>query len=157
MLSSADSGEQFYVVVSDNYNRSVTSSVATLTIKGVSGTFVETGTPNLARDCHSATLLQNGMVLIAGGRSGNNTLALAELYNPTSGSFTETGSLNTARCDHTATLLQNGQVLVAGGYYVAGNSGLPTTNTAEIYDPARELSLPPDRWVPDVMVHAGLL
>lgn len=115
VLSSADSSEQFYVVVSDNYIRSVTSSIATLTIKGVSGTFVDTGTPNLARDCHSATLLQNGKLLIAGGRSGNNTLASAELFDPTTGSFTETGSLNVARCDHSATLLKNGQVLVAGG------------------------------------------
>jgi hypothetical protein len=79
VLGSADSGEQFYVVVSDNYNRSVTSSVATLTIKGVSGTWVNTGTPNIARDCNSSTLLQNGMVLIAGGRSGNITLGSAEL------------------------------------------------------------------------------
>lgn len=116
VLSTTDNGDQFYVVVSDNYNRSVASNVATITIKGVSGTFVNTGTPNLARDCHTATLLQNGMVLIAGGRSGNNTLSSAELYDPTTGTFTLTGSLLTARCDHSATLLQNGTVLIAGGY-----------------------------------------
>ncbi|MGB8011819.1 MAG: kelch repeat-containing protein [Terriglobales bacterium] len=133
VLSSADNGEQFYVVVSDNYNRSVTSNVATITIKGVSGTFVNTGTPNLARDCHTATLLQNGMVLITGGRSGNNTLSSAELYDPTTGNFTFTGSLLAARCDHSATLLQNGTVLIAGGYYVG--SGLPTLAAAELYDP----------------------
>lgn len=133
VLSTTDNGDQFYVVVSDNYNRSVASNVATITIKGVSGTFVNTGTPNLARDCHTATLLQNGMVLIAGGRSGNNTLSSAELYDPTTGTFTLTGSLLTARCDHSATLLQNGTVLIAGGYYV-GN-GLPTITASEIYDP----------------------
>ena len=133
VLTSADNGDQFYVVVSDNYNRSVASNVATITIKGVSGTFVNTGTPNFARDCHSATLLQNGMVLIAGGRSGNNTLSSAELYDPATGNFTLTGSLLTARCDHSATLLQNGTVLIAGGYYV-GN-GLPVIAAAETYDP----------------------
>ncbi len=133
VLSSADNGDQFYVVVSDNYTRSVASNVATITIKGVSGTFVNTGTPNLARDCHTATLLQNGKVLIAGGRSGNNTLSSAELYDPATGNFTFTGSLQTARCDHTATLLPNGTVLIAGGCYV-GN-GLPTLASAEIYDP----------------------
>ena len=134
VLSSTDNGDQFYVVVSDNYNRSVASNVATITIKGVSGTFVNTGTPNLARDCHTATLLQNGKVLIAGGRSGNNTLSSAELYDPATGNFTFTGSLQTARCEHTATLLPNGTVLIAGGYYV-GN-GLPTLASAEIYDPS---------------------
>ncbi len=134
VLSNADNGDQFYVVASDNYNRSVTSNVATITIKGVSGTFVDTGTPNFARDCHTATLLQNGMVLIAGGRSGNNTLSSAELYNPATGNFTLTGSLLNARCDHSATLLQNGKVLIAGGYYV-GN-GLPVLASAELYDPA---------------------
>ena len=49
----ADNGEQLYVVVSDNYGRSVTSSVATLTIQGISRTFVNTGTRNAARECHT--------------------------------------------------------------------------------------------------------
>lgn len=135
VLSSSDSGEQFYVIVSDNYNRSVTSNVAVLTIKGVSGTFALTGTPSIARDCHSATLLQNGTVLIAGGRNGNTALSSAELFDPATGSFTPTGSLATARCAHSATLLQNGQVLVAGGYNFGSNGGLPTITAAEIYDP----------------------
>lgn len=135
VLSSADNGEQFYVVVSDNYSRSVTSNVATLTIKGVSGTFVNTGTPNTARECHTATLLQNGKVLVTGGRNGNTALASAELYDPATGIFTVTGSLTTERCAHSATLLQNGKVLIAGGYNFGGSGGLPTLATAEIYDP----------------------
>jgi len=134
VLSSADNGEQFHVVVSDNFNRSIPSNVATVTIKGVSGAFVNTGTPNVARGGHSATLLQNGMVLIAGGRNGNSSLASAELYDPATGAFSATGSLATARSGHSATLLQNGKVLIAGGYAVAGNSA-PTIATAEIYDP----------------------
>jgi hypothetical protein len=135
VLSSADNGEQFYVVVSDNYSRSATSNAATLTIKGVSGTFVNTGTPNTARNCHSATLLQNRMVLVAGGRNGNTALASAELYDPSTGIFTSTGSLTTERCDHSATLLQNGKVLIAGGYNIGGNGGLPVLTSAELYDP----------------------
>ncbi len=135
VLSSADNGEQFYVVVSDNYGRSVTSNTATLTVKGTSGTFVNTGTPGTARDCHTATLLQNGMVLIAGGRDGNIPLSSAELFYPATGNFTATGSLVTPRCDHSATLLQNGKVLITGGYNLGNSNSLPTLSSAELYDP----------------------
>jgi uncharacterized repeat protein (TIGR01451 family) len=139
VLTAADSGEQFYVVVSDNYGRSVTSNTATLTIKGVSGTFVNTGTPNVARGFHTSTLLQNGMVLIAGGQNGNNALSSAELYDPVTGNFTFTGSLVTARSAHSATLLQNGKVLIAGGYTFGGNGSSPVLASAEIYDPGTGL------------------
>ena len=65
--------------------------------------------------CHTATLLPNGKVLVAGGDAVAQPLASAELYDPASGTWTPTGSLNTARSEHTATLLPNGKVLVAGG------------------------------------------
>ena len=75
------------------------------------------GRLNTARDYHTATLLQNGMVLVAGGFDNTGfASASAELYDPASGTWTATGSLNTARYVHTATLLQNGMVLVAGGF-----------------------------------------
>ena len=66
------------------------------------------------REFHSATLLPNGKVLVAGGYNGS-TLASAELYDSASGSWTRTGSLANERDNHTATLLPNGKVLVAGG------------------------------------------
>ena len=96
-------------------------------------TFSNTGSLNTARTVHTATLLPNGKVLVAGGQgaSGGNFLSSAELYDPASGSWTTTGSLNTARADHTATLLPNGKVLVAGGY-----NGGPELTSAELYDPA---------------------
>jgi hypothetical protein len=84
-----------------------------------SGTWTVTGPSlNTARWIHAATLLQDGMVLVAGGFDTNFApLASAELYGPASGSWAVTGSLNTARSFHTATLLQNRMiVLVAGGY-----------------------------------------
>jgi RHS repeat-associated protein len=98
-----------------------------------SGTFTPTGSLNTARSAHTATPLNNGMVLMAGG--GNNSsgvLASAELYNPASGTFAYTGSLNTARSSDTATLLNNGTVLIAGGS--DGNGNLLAS--AELYIPA---------------------
>ena len=91
-----------------------------------------TGSLNTARYFHTATLLPNGMVLVAGGLALAALLASAELYDPASGTWTATGSLNTARYLHTATLLPNGKVLVAGG---RGSSIRPSAS-AELYDPA---------------------
>src|ERR1700693_2348133 len=68
------------------------------------------GSMNPDREFHTANLLNNGQVLIAGG----SYFASAELYNPTTGMFNTTGSMNTTRELHTATLLNNGQVLIAG-------------------------------------------
>jgi len=98
-----------------------------------SGTWTFTGKLNRPRFSHTATLLQNGMVLVAGGTTSNYKLtAKAELYDPASGTWTETDSLNTARSSHTATLLQNGMVLVAGGVSHQGMAA-----SAQLYDPTR--------------------
>src|SRR5438034_1069912 len=71
-------------------------------------TWTATGSLNTARNYHTATLLQNGMVLVAGGQDSNGFIsASAELYDPASGTWTATRSLNTARFVHTATLLRN--------------------------------------------------
>src|SRR5207249_4277027 len=74
-------------------------------------TFDTTGSLATARDNHTATLLSNGKVLVAGGFNGGS-LASAELYDPATGTWTATGSLSAARKSHTATLLPNGKVLV---------------------------------------------
>src|SRR5205807_2696781 len=78
----------------------------------------------------TATLLNNGMVLIAGG---SGPLATAELYDPATGTFTDTGNLNTARQGGTATLLNNGMVLIVGG---GTGQVFGALNSAELYDPA---------------------
>ena len=80
------------------------------------GTWSPTGSLDTGRVFHTATLLPNGKVLVAGGSDSRTAaLASAELYDPATGTWSATGSLNTARYDHTATLLTNGMVLVAGG------------------------------------------
>ena len=98
----------------------------------VCSSWTPTGSLNTARYLHTATLLPNGMVLVAGGHiSSPNVTASAELYDPANGTWTATGSLNTARGEHTATLLPNGMVLVAGGYSAGTNIA-----STELYDPA---------------------
>ena len=94
------------------------------------GTFVPTGSLNTARYAHTATLLNNGTVLIAGGTTGLAFPAIAEVYDPATGIFAPTGSMTDARDGHTATLLNNGTVLIAGGSTNTGNSA-----TAELYHP----------------------
>jgi Galactose oxidase, central domain len=78
-------------------------------------TWTATGSLNAARFSHTATLLQNGTVLVAGGADALGFPASAELYDPASGTWTATGSLNTARTYHTATVLPDGTVLVEAG------------------------------------------
>jgi hypothetical protein len=95
------------------------------------GSFVSTGNLNVARSVHTATLLNNGLVLVVGGKASAGALASAELYDPSAGTFTPTGSLGTARSGHTATLLPSGMVLITGG---ADNNGNPLS-ASELYDP----------------------
>ncbi len=91
------------------------------------GTCTATGSMTVARAYHTATLLNNGKVLVAGGSASQvGTLASADLYDPGAGIFTATGSMTVARSQHTATLLSNGKVLIAGG-------GVAST---ELYDPS---------------------
>ena len=96
------------------------------------GMFSSTGDLIKPRYAHTATLLNDGRVLITGGVSsptgdlGNSTSeASAEIYDPATGRFRLTGSMATARSFHTATLLPDGTVLVTGGFA-----------TPEVYDPA---------------------
>jgi Galactose oxidase, central domain len=91
------------------------------------GTFTQTGNMIVARSQHSATLLPDGRVLIAGGSSSN---AITELYDPDAGTFSPATSMITARRMHTATLLPDDRVLLVGGYGAGG-----ALASAELFDP----------------------
>jgi N-acetylneuraminic acid mutarotase len=97
-----------------------------------------TGSMNNARRGHTATLLPDGSVLVAGGFTGlsnvSNGSDTAEIYQPVTATWRFTSNLRSGRARHTATLLPNGKVLVAGGINESGT----VTNTAELYDPVTE-------------------
>ena len=100
---------------------------------------------------HTATLLPNGQVLVAGGFNDDGVLASAELYDPATGLWTATGSMATPRVDHTATLLPNGKVLVAGG------EGRRPFASAELYDPATGLWTATGSMAPSATDHTATL
>lgn len=133
-----------------------------------SGAFSPTGAMRAPRENHTATLLADGRVLIAGGVSGQpasaaggailasiqtadsaaSVLATAEIFDPATGTFSRTGSMTTFRDHHTATLLQDGRVLVTGG----GGEGYASSTSAELFDPTtgtfhRTGSMKTGRWL----------
>ena len=96
------------------------------------GQLAPTGTTAIARFAHTATLLENNKVLIAGGMERNGVwLDSAELYDPASGQFSAAGQMRARRAGATATLLPDGKVLIAGGNDESGKS----LASAELYDP----------------------
>jgi len=102
-----------------------------------------TGSLAEARFAHTATLLDDGRVLVVGGAdpSGSdlNTHISAEIWDPATETFSSTGSLSEGRYGHTATLLSDGRVLVVGGVVVGGSGGGVTVGlraSAEVWDPS---------------------
>lgn len=102
------------------------------------GFFTLTGSMGTARFDHTATLLPNGNVLIAGGISWSSYTTSAELYNPATATFIPTGAMVLGRTGHTATLLKapllplpmlGSNVLIAGG-----RDGNTWADSGEIYN-----------------------
>lgn len=115
----------------------------------VAGTWksaAQMGTPRLG---HTATLLPDGRVLVAGGSTIENAnaqgaLSSAELYDPSSDSWADTGAMAVAHNFHTATALENGAVLVAGGLDETSS----VLRATEMFDPDAQV------WVPvGLMTH----
>ena len=99
---------------------------------GGAGSWSVTGGLATARAFHTATLLANGKVLVAGGNNNAGPFASVELYDPVAGTWSATGPMAGARQSHTATLLPDGKVLVAGG----GNGIGTFFTSAETYNPS---------------------
>jgi len=121
-------------------NSGGTTSLATVVkFNPTAGTWSTLTPLATAREGHTATVLSDGRVIIAGGKNVSTMLPLALLYDPGtsgSGTWSNAGNLNVARQQHTATLLStgvlgNGLVLVAGGS--PNSTGTPSSNSAELF------------------------
>jgi N-acetylneuraminic acid mutarotase len=98
--------------------------------------WLSTASMATARSGHSATLLDNGLVLVAGGYANTGLaspliVASAEIYDPNANTWSSAGSMANPRQNHTATLVSNtNKVLVAGGHDGSGSA----LQSAELYD-----------------------
>ena len=108
------------------------------------GTFTAVASMATARSFHTATLLQDGRVLIAGGADASfTTVGSAEIYDPVKQTFAPAGNMTAARASHTATLLPDGRVLIVGGEQTpSGPNGIMPGQSAELYDPSTGSFIP---------------
>src|SRR2546425_677212 len=118
------------------------------------GTWRTVAALNQARAGHTATLLRDGRMLVAGGTDGLTALATLEVYDPATRTFSHAPStLLAPRQDHTATLLNDGRLLVVGG-----SNSLGALNSAELYDPVGGTIVPGGPLnVPRTLASAALL
>ncbi len=108
-------------------------------------TWATTGSMSQPRAFHTATLLPDGHLLVAGGSTGTATLRSSELYDPSSAGWSNAGALPEIRVLHSATLLPGGSVLVAGGSSVRKtelSSSTLYTRATGIWTLAAEMSAP---------------
>jgi hypothetical protein len=102
------------------------------------GAFSPTGSLHLARFSHTATLLPDGRVLVAGGTTTDlpftDLIESVEIYDPATGTFSEAGRMLRPRSQHQATLLGDGTVLLSGGR--SESDGTLASPTVESFNPA---------------------
>lgn len=92
---------------------------------------------------HTTATLNDGRVLIVGGRTAQNpadtgaiVLSSVDIFDPQTNTFTPTGPMNVARRSHSAVRLDDGRVLITGGGSSVSTGATMALDSAEIYDPA---------------------
>ncbi|HET7152830.1 MAG TPA: kelch repeat-containing protein, partial [Candidatus Kapabacteria bacterium] len=115
----------------DSYSGTPTNSVEIF--DPPTETWSSAGTIIDARQNHTATLLEDGTILLTGGYSGYGFLNSCEIYDPVSQTSHLVAPLIEERYDHQAILLSTGEALVAGGR-IGGTDGI-FLNECEIYNP----------------------
>jgi|GEM_PF-2554081 hypothetical protein len=123
---------------------------------------------SVARTNATATLLDDGAVLVAGGESDNGVpLDSAEIFDPETGRWQLTGSMASPHAVHTATLLPDGTVALIGGLQRVPGEEPGTPSTVEIFDPktgewsdgpeliASESSISQSRFMHDAILVGG--
>jgi N-acetylneuraminic acid mutarotase len=115
-----------------------TDAASAETFDPATGVWTVCGSMHVPREQHTASLLPDGHVLVAGGLNhggfGNGArLDSAELYDPAAGMWSTTASMAAVHSGHTATPLPNGRILVAGGEKA----------TAELYEPSKAIWVSP--------------
>lgn len=122
---------------------------------GTGAAWTEATNMQSARRSHTATLLVDGDVLVAGGSDGPDSIAATETYDPVADEWESAGNLNVGRSQHTAALLPNSTVLVAGGFRTDRSTG--ATNHAEIYYPETRRWLPTEAMITSRTLHTSVL
>lgn len=147
-----------YTLTVSNLQGVITSSYGGVRVWD-QGAYLPVGKLITPRAGHTATLLQSGKVLIAGGYTptqvnGSGYLDTAELYDPATKTFSTINSrMSVGRSGHSATLLNNGKVLIAGGWT---NNGI-FTDSADLYDPSTNTFTPTGRMNIGRANHGSLL
>ena len=130
-----DNRKQFRVAVDNGAGQAMTSNAAKLTVRPCGG-WTATASMNTPRQFFTATVLDDGTVLAAGGmNTGNSIVNTAEVYDPKQNSWTYTGNLHDgARANQKAALLSSGEVLIAAGFQSYPDCSY--RSDAELYDPS---------------------
>jgi hypothetical protein len=149
LLSSATLLEDGRVLISGGQlinGNSMTDVTFALLYEPQTGHFIQTGALAQPRDTATATRLEDGRVLVAGGftyppdqpasAKGPAIVSVAsvEIYDPNTGKFSDAGSMTVARAAHSATLLLDGRVLIAGGIDMTTTTA-DELGSAELYQP----------------------
>ena len=129
--------------------------------------FLEPGDLTASRADHTATLLADGRVFLAGGYSmveneRAQLLSSSAIYNPATAASQPAADMGTQRKLATAVRLGDGKVLITGGYHQLGGFGLgatpaPALNTAEIFDPSTNSFHPTGQMMRGRASHSAIL